>query len=157
MSQIALPTYPQSWYTSYVSTSLQTASTALNPLVSTNGEVKSVTRFIARQPILNRDQDTYGYELLFRSGPENFFCSNDPDAATCHTVDFSLLSGSAALTSGHPAFINCTRNILLRDIITLLPRDRVVVEILEDVLADQESLAACDRLRRAGYLIALDD
>jgi len=45
----------------------------------------------------------------------------------------------------------------MRDVITLLPRDRVVVEILEDVVADEETIAACDRLHRAGYIIALDD
>jgi EAL and modified HD-GYP domain-containing signal transduction protein len=114
-------------------------------------------RYIARQPILNREQETYGYELLFRSGTDNFFQSNDPDLATCHTIDFSLLFGSVALTGPQPAFINCTRNVLLRDIITLLPRDRVVIEVLENMPADEEVLAACDRLRRAGYSIALDD
>jgi len=115
------------------------------------------TRYIARQPILNREQNTHGYELLFRSGPENFFRAEDPDLATCTTIDMSLLFAPAALTRGHLAFINCTRNVLLRDIITLLPRDRVVIEVLEDVLADEQTLAACDRLRRAGYFIALDD
>lgn len=120
-------------------------------------EAESYTRYIARQPILNREQNTHGYELLFRAGPEAFFRSADPDEATCNTIDFSLLIGSATLTGGHPAYINCTRNVLLRDVITLLPRDRVVIEVLENVTADEKTIAACDRLRRAGYLIALDD
>jgi EAL and modified HD-GYP domain-containing signal transduction protein len=120
-------------------------------------EARSYTRYIARQPILNRDQETHGYELLFRAGLDNFFGASNPDKATCDTIDFSLLFGSAALTGGLPAYINCTRNVLLQDVVTLLPRDRVVVEVLENVLADEETLAACDRLRRAGYLIALDD
>lgn len=77
--------------------------------------------------------------------------------ATCATIDFSLLFGSSALTGGHPGFINCTRNVLLNDVITLLPRDRVVIEVLENVSADEETIAACDRLRQAGYQIALDD
>lgn len=152
-----LSRHPKPWYTSYVSTSAQSSSAVPAPPAPIHDEAASVTRYIARQPILNRDQETYGYELLFRTGPEDFFRSNDPDAATCHTIDFSLLFGNAALTSGHLAFINCTRNVLLCDIITLLPRDRVVIEVVEDVLADQATLAACDRLRRAGYLIALDD
>jgi len=122
-----------------------------------NAESKSYTRYIARQPILNREQDTHAYELLFRSGTDNFFLCDDPDAATHHTIDFSLLFGTSALTGGRPAFINCTRNILLNDIITLLPRDRAVIEVLEDVIADEEVIAACERLRRSGYLIALDD
>lgn len=120
-------------------------------------EERPYTRYVARQPILDREQNTHGYELLFRSGPENFFHFADPDLATSRTIDFSLLFGAPALTGGRPAFINCTRNILLNDIITLLPRDRVVIEVLEDVIADAETIAACDRLRRAGYLIALDD
>ncbi len=118
---------------------------------------ESYLRYIARQPILDREQNTYGYELLFRSGPENFFLCNDADRATCNTIDFSLLFGSSALTGRHPGFINCTRNVLLDDVITLLPRDRVVIEVLEDVVADEHTIAACDRLRRAGYVIALDD
>jgi c-di-GMP-related signal transduction protein len=117
----------------------------------------SYTRYIARQPILDREQNTHGYELLFRSGPETFFQCDDPDLATCDIIDLFLLWGPSALTGGHPAFINCTRNVLLRNVITLLPRDRVVVEVLEDVVADDATIAACDRLRRAGYLIALDD
>jgi len=120
-------------------------------------EERPYTRYVARQPILDRDQNTHGYELLFRSGPENFFHFADPDLATSRTIDFSLLFGTPALTGGRPAFINCTRNILLNDVITLLPRDRVVIEVLEDVIADKKTIAACDRLRRAGYLIALDD
>jgi EAL and modified HD-GYP domain-containing signal transduction protein len=137
-----------------VSASPQPSSAAPIPLLS---DSESYTRYIARQPILNREQNTHGYELLFRSGPENFFRSEDPDEATCNTIDFSLLLGSVALTGGHPAYINCTRNVLLREVITLLPRDRVVIEVLEDVIADEKTLEACGRLRRAGYLIALDD
>jgi EAL and modified HD-GYP domain-containing signal transduction protein len=138
-----------------VSASPQTG--AVPPPVLISPAAEPCTRYIARQPILNREQNTHGYELLFRAGPETFFRAQDPDGATCNTIDFSLLFGSAALTGGHPAYINCTRNILLREVITLLPRDRVVVEVLEDVIADEEMLAACDRLRRTGYRIALDD
>jgi EAL and modified HD-GYP domain-containing signal transduction protein len=119
--------------------------------------VPSITRYIARQPILTREQRTYGYELLARSGPENLFLSSDADAATVSTIDFSLISVTSELTAGLPAFINCTRNTLIHDLITVLPRDRVVVEILEDVAADAETISACDRLRRNGYKIVLDD
>jgi c-di-GMP-related signal transduction protein len=127
------------------------------PPQSSSAEAGSRTRYLARQPILDREQSTYAYELLFRSGPENFFRGDDLDTASCHAIDFSLLFGSSELTSGHFAFVNCTRNILLRDVVTVLPRDRVVIEVLENVLADQETLAACARLHRAGYRIALDD
>src|SRR6266545_3355219 len=115
------------------------------------GSEVSCTRYLARQPILDREQNTHAYELLFRSGPQNFFSACDPDAATASVIDSSLHFGSRQLTGGHLAFINCTRNILLLDWIAALPADLAIVELLQDVLADAETLAACDRLRRAGY------
>jgi EAL and modified HD-GYP domain-containing signal transduction protein len=127
------------------------------PTASNEPSVQLHTRYIARQPILNREQNTHGYELLFRAGTDNVFICTDPDVATVSTIDISLLAVSSSLTAGLPAFINCTRNVLTRELITLLPRDRIVVEVLEDVIADEEVIGVCDRLHRAGYLIALDD
>jgi EAL and modified HD-GYP domain-containing signal transduction protein len=65
--------------------------------------------------------------------------------------------GLQTLCDGRRAFINCTREILLKDYITLLPSSQTVVEILESVPPDERVKAACQRLKEAGYLIALDD
>ena len=114
-------------------------------------------RFVARQPILNRDQQVIGYELLFRDGIENFFRSQDADAAARSTLDSTLLMGFAVLCNGQKAFINCTRELPLKDGITLLPSSQTVVEVLENVEPDDLVVAACERLRAGGYTIALDD
>ena len=34
--------------------------------------------YVARQPILDRDSNVAGYELLFRNSPENRYSSEDP-------------------------------------------------------------------------------
>lgn len=130
---------------------------SIPPVPIGNADVNACTRYIARQPILNREQGTHGYELLFRSGPESFFRCDDPDADGCQAIDFSMLFGSSAVTGGQFTFVNCTRSILLRGVMTVLPRDRVVIEVPEDVLVDQKTIGACDRLHHAGYQIALDD
>jgi c-di-GMP-related signal transduction protein len=65
--------------------------------------------------------------------------------------------GIDALCDGRPAFINCTRDVLLNDLVTLLPPPLAVVEILESVEVDDVIVSACRRLKDAGYLIALDD
>jgi len=114
-------------------------------------------RFIARQPILTREEQVFGYELLFRDGVENYFRSSDPDAASRSTLDSSILMGLDVLCGNRRAFVNCTRDVLIRDYITLLPSSQVVVEILETVVPDDQIVAACQRLKEAGYLIALDD
>jgi len=114
-------------------------------------------RFVARQPILNRDQQVFGYELLFRDGIENFFRASDLEAAARQTLDSTLLMGFDVLCDGQRAFINCTRELLLKDGITLLPSSQNVVEVLESVEPDDLVLAACERLKVAGYSVALAD
>ena len=113
-------------------------------------------RFVARQPIFDRTQKVYGYELLFRDGLENSF-SAEPEFASRSTLDSSLLFGLNTLCDGRLAFVNCTRDTLLKDLITLLPPEQAVVEILETVEPGDRVIAACKRLKAAGYLIALDD
>src|SRR5271154_2896840 len=133
-------------------------SSALSP-----GEGKPVppsgTHFVARQPILTADEKGFGYELLFRDGVEDFFSGSgvEADAASRSTVNTSLLLGLDVLCDGRRAFVNCTRDILLKEYITLLPSEQTVVEVLETVPADDLVVAACHRLKEAGYMIALDD
>lgn len=115
------------------------------------------TRFVARQPIFTRDERVFGYELLFREGLEACFSSNDLEAACRSTVDTSLLMGLDTLCGGAYAFVNCTREALLREHVTLLPSNNTVVEVLESVAPDAEIEEACRKLRSAGYLVALDD
>jgi len=114
-------------------------------------------RYVARQPILGLDEKVFGYELLFRDGVEDYFRNPDAEAASRGTLDTSLLMGLDVLCDGRRAFINCTRETLLKDYITLLSPQQAAVEVLESVPVDDLVVAACQRLKEAGYLIALDD
>lgn len=118
---------------------------------------KPGTQFVARQPILGTDEKVFGYELLFRNGVEDFFTCADIEHASRSTLNTSMLLGLDVLCDGRRAFINCTREVLLKDYITLLPSGQTVVEILETVPADELVVAACQRLKEAAYMIALDD
>jgi c-di-GMP-related signal transduction protein len=113
---------------------------------------------LARQPILDDRGEVYGYELLARRGWENAFRHTNFDEASMGVLCDTLHShGLDTLTGGKRAFINLTRQVLVQDFITLFPPDRVVVEVLESVEPAPEVLAACARLKQAGYLLALDD
>jgi c-di-GMP-related signal transduction protein len=113
-------------------------------------------RYVARQPIFDREEKVFGYELLFRDGLENAF-TGDKDEASRATLDRSLLMGLDVLCDGRRAFVNCTRDTLIKGLVTLLPPTLTVVEVLETVAADREVVAACRSLKDAGYMIALDD
>lgn len=68
-----------------------------------------------------------------------------------------MLMGFDLLCDGSRAFINCTRDVLLKDYVTLLHSSQTVVEVLENVPTDEHVVAACKRLKESGYTIALDD
>lgn len=128
-----------------------------SPLSVATEDDDSETRYIARQPIFDASRNLYAYELLFRSGNMQYCVAPDPDAATISTIDFSLLLGQDSLTDRLPAFVNCTRELLIDGTVTALPRDLCVLEILETVEPDAEVLSACAKLRRLGYRLAIDD
>ena len=114
--------------------------------------------FIARQPIFTTQLTVYAYELLFRSSPANYFPDVDHTQASARVIADTLFNiGLETLTGGKLAFINMTRDVLVSDAGTLLPNDQAVLEILETVTPDDEVIAACRRLKDAGYQIALDD
>lgn len=135
-----------------------TASAQPQPISPGTALKKGPTRFVARQAILTKDEQVFGYELLFRDGVENYFNpETNQDAASRSTLDSSMLMGLDSLCGGRRAFVNCTREVLLKDYVTLLPPPQTVVEILEVVEPDALVIAACERLKEAGYTIALDD
>jgi len=114
-------------------------------------------KYLARQPIFDRRNAVIGYELLLRSGLENFFVPPAVGMTSEQAVDNCFLFGLEKITAGRRAFINFDRHALIAGYAALLPKDLVVVEILEDVAPDTEVVAACRELRAAGYSIALDD
>jgi EAL and modified HD-GYP domain-containing signal transduction protein len=132
----------------------------LNPEASASALQSHETsefRFMARQPILNKAKQLYGYELLFRSGPNYAFADLASEGATQSVLDLSLVLGAGSFTDGYRAFINCTRIHLSSGVLRTLPKDLVVLEVLEDVPADEEVLNECHKLKAEGYTIAVDD
>jgi len=117
-----------------------------------------VNVYVGRQPILDRGWNLAGYELLFRSSPANFCDSTDDFSATSQVIVNAVLGfGLDRLLGGKLAFIKFDRPLLLGDWTTLLPPDKVVIEILETVPPDQEVLSACHKLQQQGYALALDN
>ncbi len=115
---------------------------------------------MARQPIFDTALKVVAYELLYRTerSPEYAHIEISGSTATSQVI----LNIYSSINDGNdsrqlPAFINLTEELLLSGVIPDLPRDRVVLEILEDVKATPGVIRAVQTLRRDGYRIALDD
>jgi len=121
-------------------------------------EHKPVEVFVARQPIFDRNRKVTGYELLYRSGNLNSVGAGDSSTMTSVSLERALLSfGLETLTGDRDAWINMSRHMLLHDHWAMLPAPHTVLELLETVEPSAEVVAACHRLKSAGYRLALDD
>jgi EAL and modified HD-GYP domain-containing signal transduction protein len=132
------------------------ASAAPTPDVGSSG-IHDV--FVGRQPIFDERERLFAYELLYRSGAQqNFAGGVSSDQMCTDTVIHTLLTiGLAPLTGGTLAFVNMTRDFLMRGLYELFEPQTVVIELLETVAPDGEVIAACERLVQKGYTLALDD
>lgn len=114
--------------------------------------------FLARQPILDKSNKIYGYELLFRDSSENSYNEKDGDKATLEVVRNSYLNiGMDKVVGESKAFINFTENLLKTDVFSSMSPKKVIVEILETVEPNKEIIEACKKIKEMGYEIALDD
>ncbi|PSV28898.1 MULTISPECIES: EAL and HDOD domain-containing protein [unclassified Photobacterium] len=115
--------------------------------------------YIARQPILNRNKQTIGYELLFRDGPDNCFPNIGDEQATNRLLNDNFFSsaGEAQLTSGKRAFVNFPYSSIISGTPLLFPKQSFIIEILENCEPTDELFEAIKKLHQKGYTLALDD
>src|ERR1700739_2458723 len=125
--------------------------------MNTSGQAPTSTpsSCLARQPILTKDERVEGYELLFREHQEDNRFEADFENATSSIIHTLNVMGLDAICDGRQGFINCTQQMLLKEFFLLLPPNRIVIEIQQNVAADDAALGACQRLKRNSHRLAL--
>jgi EAL and modified HD-GYP domain-containing signal transduction protein len=113
---------------------------------------------VGRQPIVDRNLLTYGYELLYRNesfGPQDGF---DGDYASARTILNTFIEfGMQRLVGPHKAFINLTKSFFTDDHLLPLDKKRIVLEVLENIELKPEVVSGIKLLHEDGYMVALDD
>ena len=115
--------------------------------------------FLGRQPILDRHQQLFAYELLFRdshieNGNVASFSDGNQATATVISNTFAELS-MADVLGNYRGFIKVDQGLLFSDMITALPPHAVVLEILETSMPSAETVARCEQLRQSGFSLAV--
>lgn len=114
--------------------------------------------YVARQAILDANKKTYAYELLFRDGMSQAFAHIDGDAATSKVLSSSFFTiGIDRIIGNKKGFVNFTEELLLKKVPMMFPREKIMVEVLEDVRPGADIIRACQEIGRNGYELALDD
>lgn len=113
--------------------------------------------FLARQPILGRDQHLVAFELLFRTAGSTEANVTDDAAATAAVISHASQLGMEHVVGAQLAFVNVSEAALMSDYVRFLPADKVILEILETVKATPELVARVRELKTLGFKFALDD
>lgn len=112
--------------------------------------------FLARQPILDREQKLVAYELLFRSSGVDRAAVADGRLATARVVANAFGEMSLGDVLGpYKAYINATPDFVLGPEVEILPGASVVLELPADTPADEALLARCRELKQQGFTFAL--
>lgn len=113
---------------------------------------------LGRQPILNRSGEIVAYELLFRAADAQPAGVRDASHATASVIVNTLTGfGIEDILGRHKGFINLDLELLMDDALSILPRDQVVIELLETLQVTPELVERCRFLKDNGFTLALDD
>ncbi len=114
--------------------------------------------FLARQPILDRDRSTFGYELLYRNGMTDHVMFDDPDDATRCVIERALLDwGMERIIGDRFGFINASPQLIVAGLHRALPPEGIIIELTENEPLDGRAIDALLLARRDGYHFALDN
>ena len=103
--------------------------------------------FVGPQPIYGRSLDVFACELLFRNNEGRRASFTDGDAATAQVMLNTLVEiGLDSIVDHHLTFINLARDFVLGGYCIALPKDRMVLEVLENMGMDHERVT-CDQYR----------
>ncbi len=115
--------------------------------------------FIGRQPIMDLKQQIIGYELFFRHSADAQTATIEDDFKACSNVLVNTVGGIDMqwLLGDKLAFINVNDEMLMSDLLELMPAKRTVLEVLRSIEPSDEIVARCQQLRGLGFKIALDN
>ncbi|MFC5513617.1 EAL and HDOD domain-containing protein [Massilia jejuensis] len=112
--------------------------------------------YLARQPMLDRNQALFGYELLFRPTPANSADIESDLPATAGVLAHAAQLGLPRAVGDAVAFLNVDTEVLMSDIFAFLPRERTVLELVGTVEATEPVLWRLAELSGHGFRFAAE-
>ena len=116
------------------------------------------TIYLARQPIVDVNKELVGFELLFRATEANAADSSDSVFATSTVIANAFTEiGLDQVIGSVDGYLNVDTEFLFSEMIEALPASRIVLELLETTIADEQTIARVGELRKRKYRVAIDD
>ncbi|SEN64620.1 EAL and modified HD-GYP domain-containing signal transduction protein [Duganella sp. CF517] len=113
--------------------------------------------YLGRQPILDRNQNLFGYELLFRNAPVGPAHITTELSATAAVIAHASQLGMERTVGDALGFVNVDADVIMTDIFAFLPREKMVLEICATEPVTPLLLARVEELAGQGLRFALAD
>jgi EAL and modified HD-GYP domain-containing signal transduction protein len=131
---------------------------ALEDITASGPPAVSGAVHVGRQAMYDREGALVAYELLFRRDADALEATESGVYATSKVIVTAMTEiGIDALVGDARCFVNLTREFLVGELPLPFDHRRVVLEVLETIIIDDQVVAGVAALVEQGYPIALDD
>jgi EAL and modified HD-GYP domain-containing signal transduction protein len=113
--------------------------------------------YLGRQPILDRSQSLFGYEMLFRASTSERAVIETDLSATAGVIAHVAQLGLERVIGDAQGFLNVDAAVLASDIFVFLPREKTVLEIVDTMPVTRDILDRIGMLKNHGFRFALDN
>ena len=114
--------------------------------------------FLGRQPIVDADREIFGYELLYRGGPDSRTAFDDPDAATRSVMERVFLQwGMEHVVGDRFGMLNASASLVVNGLHEAMPPEGIIIEVREPAPFGPATVDALRNARNNGYHFALDN
>lgn len=112
---------------------------------------------VARQPILNKNQNVIAFEIIFKKTYDSKI-EEENISITAEEINNDVeFIEQKKLSNGKKIFINFTGELLKSEITNLLSKDNLGIEISENRKADPKIIQTIEKLKKDGASIILND
>jgi len=107
--------------------------------------------YLGRQPVIDRQQALFGYELLFRNAINGPLDAAAGLATTAAVIANTAQLGLDKVMGDARGFISVDADVLASDIFAFLPRERMILQLVGTVQATDAVLARMAELTNHGF------
>ncbi len=112
--------------------------------------------YIVRQALVNENQQTFGYEILYTDNRFNVDYTDDATAANA-IENFLSSMDSEKFLDGRTAFLTFTSNLLEKGIPKMFKTNKLVIQIEDSLITNPFSQNLITKYKQNGYKIAVVD
>lgn len=111
--------------------------------------------YIVRQPIVDRNEDVYGYDILYNENQVNGNLVRT-DASVAGTIEnFLLQVNSDKFLEGKTAFLTFTPTLILKNVPKIFSPQKLIIQIEDATVVHPLAMQILRRFKKQGYRIAV--